>query len=115
MLIEYANRALLTVLYHGVPGLDDACLAASRLASFIALLHIVSVVDEAKPIILDASKSYDPDFPEDALVFTWYCTSGKCSHLVSLLSINQFISQLTSRKIQYTIIIVQDNIYNKVI
>jgi len=37
------------------------------------------VTDEAKPIIISASKSYDPDFPDDPLVFTWYCSAGKLS------------------------------------
>jgi len=36
------------------------------------------VIDETKPIIISASESFDPDFPQDALVFAWYCTSGNC-------------------------------------
>jgi len=58
-----------------------AAITASDAPSFAASHSIVCITDEAKPIIIDASKSYDPDFPEDELIFTWYCTSGKYVHL----------------------------------
>jgi len=51
------------------------------LTGSIALHCIVYIVDQAKLITIDASQSYDPDYPEDGLIFKWYCTSGKYLHL----------------------------------
>jgi len=34
-------------------------------------------VDGSKPIIISAAKAYDPDYPDDALTYTWYCSAGQ--------------------------------------
>ena len=81
IIVTFIIFVILFIMGHCDTSVTYACTSMMVMNMILRMMVVsddVTGADERKPILVSAAKSYDPDFPDSDLEFTWYCSSGEC-------------------------------------